>query len=141
MRYAELKPKIPAISFPPRSNVDCDNDSTERPRMNTSRPRSNDIFRNKARVHHPVDIFDGDDLDFDEFLAAGTLPLFKLHETLAYNTGRPRARLGCRQPTLPSTSSYITWRICYRNQKAEGNRGPTQRDRRTNSTRKRSMGV
>lgn len=76
MRYAELKPKIPAISFPVRSNA-TDIDSAEGLGMNTPRPRSNDIFRSKARPNRQTDIFDGDDLDFNDFLAAGIHPLFK----------------------------------------------------------------
>lgn len=72
MRYAELKPELPVLSFP-RSREKVNSDSTERPRMNISRPRSNDLFRLQARPLYQTEIFDGDDLDLDDFLVAGKL--------------------------------------------------------------------
>lgn len=39
--------------------------------MNTSRPRSIDIYQNKAAQTRRTEIFDGDDLEFDDFLTAG----------------------------------------------------------------------
>lgn len=66
LRYAELKPDIPASLFPASS----DRKTADRPRMNMSRPRSNDIPKNKTRINREADAFDGDDL-FDDFLSAG----------------------------------------------------------------------
>ncbi|RMJ22639.1 hypothetical protein PHISP_06488 [Aspergillus sp. HF37] len=71
MRFAELKPQLPVLSFLPRSREKTEKtlESTERTTMNTSRPRSIDISRDKAWANYQTDIFDGDDLEFDELLA------------------------------------------------------------------------
>ncbi|OJJ40268.1 hypothetical protein ASPWEDRAFT_123002 [Aspergillus wentii DTO 134E9] len=64
LRSAEIKPDLPFSLFPTRSKTE--EESIERPKMNTSCPRSNDISRNQMNSQR-VDVFDGDDL-FDEFL-------------------------------------------------------------------------
>lgn len=91
MRYAELKLELQVFSFLPRSR-DKTNDSIERTRMNTSRPRSNDISHDKNRSRYQTDIFDGDDLDFEDFLAAGTYILCYNNTNLAHSC-RPGDRL------------------------------------------------
>lgn len=91
MRFAELKPELPFLSFPSRPTGKA-LDSSERPRMNTSRPRSDDMPRSKARSWYQTDIFDGDDLDFEEFLAAGTF-LF-IYNTNLTHSKQIRERIG-----------------------------------------------
>lgn len=97
MRYAELKPQLPVLSFLPRSREKTEKtlESTERPMMNTSRPRSIDLSRDKARANYQTDIFDGDDLEFDDLLVAGTS--FDPDNTSRAHSSRSGDRLGLRR--------------------------------------------
>lgn len=73
MRYAEIKPEIPASLFSTANNLGTR--QTEKPLMNTSRRRSSDISHSNTVKHPDVDEFEGDDLDLDDFVEAGTLDL------------------------------------------------------------------
>ncbi|KAJ9236294.1 hypothetical protein DTO166G5_4056 [Paecilomyces variotii] len=62
MKYAEIKPEIPA-SFFPVANTALGTKQTDKPLMNTSRRRSSDISRSHTVKHPDVDEFEGDDLE------------------------------------------------------------------------------
>lgn len=70
MKYAEIKPEIPA-SFFPVANTAPGTKQTDKPLMNTSRRRSSDISRSHTVKHPDVDEFEGDDLEVNDFVAAG----------------------------------------------------------------------
>jgi hypothetical protein len=74
MRYAEIKPEIPASHFP-RANTELASQKAEKSLMNSSRRRSSDISRSNTVKYTDVDEFEGDDLEINDFVAAGKLNL------------------------------------------------------------------
>ncbi len=86
MKYAELKPNLPASLFPApkpkasavRTNHALKDRSTNNPSMNTSRRRSIEDERSSQAVFgDDMDEFDDDGLDDGDFVAAGKSPLHK----------------------------------------------------------------
>lgn len=72
MRYAEIKPEIPASHFP-GTNTELASQKAEKPLMNSSRRRSSDISRSNTVKYADVDEFEGDDLEINDFVTAGKL--------------------------------------------------------------------
>lgn len=70
MRYAELKPEIPAYLFP-IAHPENEAKPAEKPTMNTSRRRSNDISRTTEMPQKESEEFEGDDLEYMDLTAAG----------------------------------------------------------------------
>jgi hypothetical protein len=69
MRYAQLTPGIPPSAFPVRHS-DTIVKSADKPTMNTSRRRSNDVPKVLDMTNMPTDDFD-DDLKDEDLIAAG----------------------------------------------------------------------
>lgn len=69
MRYAELKPDLPASLFP-TSHSEAGEKSKDKPAMNISRRRSSDIPKIADIAHKKADNFD-DGLRDEDLIAAG----------------------------------------------------------------------
>lgn len=71
LRSAELKPGIPKSFFPSRLERKLEAASGEKPMMNIAQPRSDEIPRSRRTSHQVVDEMFDDDIESDDFLAAG----------------------------------------------------------------------
>lgn len=70
VQYAELKPKIPESYFP-KGLAKNASESTGNPAMKTSRRRSNDAVKATGRSKKEDEIFDDEDVQDEDLIAAG----------------------------------------------------------------------